>query len=156
MVDPDTRINDQWTVAQLIEEFTGHDFLPFDPEKDHFLCDFCSKGVAYRSNPRVGHYIADKVLNTNHPKWRNATDPHDDRRPLVPLASYCEECTTRLLLFPCQGFAEVRMLFTLSDERTITNPEVTDVSERDDGIPWDPKELSEKITAFHGRKTNCL
>ena len=37
-------------------------------------------------------------------------------------------------------------MFTFSEERVITNPEVTDVSGRDDGIPWDPKELSEQIT----------
>ena len=146
MIDPATRINEQWTVGQLIETFEDADFLPFDPNKDHFLCDFCSKGVAYRSNPRVGHYIADNILNTNHPKWRNATASHSDHRPLVPLASYCDDCTTHLLLFPCKGFAEVRLLFTLSEERVITNPEVTDVSGRDDGIPWDPKELSEQIT----------
>ena len=146
MIDPDTRINEQWTVGQLIDAFEDADFLPFGPKKDHFLCDFCSTGVAYRSKPRVGHYIADNVLNTTHPKWRNATASHSDHRPLVPLASYCNDCTTRLLLFPCKGFAEVRMLFTLTEKRVITNPEVTDVSGRDDGIPWDPKELSEQIT----------
>lgn len=146
MIDPATRINEQWTVGQLIDAFEDADFLPFDPNKDYFLCDFCSTGVAYRSKPRVGHYIADNILNTNHPKWRNATASHSDHRPLVPLASYCDDCTTRLLLFPCKGFAEVRLLFTLSEERVITNPEVTDVSGRGDGIPWDPKELSEQIT----------
>jgi hypothetical protein len=146
MIDPATRINEQWTVGQLIDAFEDTDFLPFDPNKDHFLCDFCSTGVAYRSKPRVGHYIADNILNTTHPKWRNATASHSDHRPLVPLASYCDDCTTRLLLFPCKGFAEVRLLFTLTEERVVTNPEVTDVSGRDDGIPWDPKELSEQIT----------
>jgi len=28
----------------------------------------------------------------------------------------------------------------------MSNPEVTDVSSADDGIPWNPRELSEKIT----------
>lgn len=156
MIDSDTRINDQWTVAQLVEEFDGHDFLPFDPDKDHFLCDFCSKGVAYQSNPRVGHYIADTVVNTNHSKWQKATDPHSHHRPLVPLASYCEDCTTRRLLFPCEGVAEIRMLFTLTEERTITNPEVTDVSGRDDGIPWEPKDLSEQITGVPWEQNELL
>lgn len=156
MIDPDTRINDRWTVGQLCEEFDGRDFHPTDPTKDHFLCDFCSKGVAYQSSPRVGHYIADNVLNPDHPKWRNAIDPHSNHRPLVPLATYCEDCTTRRLLFPCEGVAEIRMRFTLTEERTITNPEVTDVSGRDDGIPWDPKDLSEKITGIPWEQNQLL
>jgi hypothetical protein len=40
------------------------------------------------------------------------------------------------------------MLLTLTEERVITNPEVTDVSGPEDGIPWNPKELSEQITGI--------
>lgn len=145
-VERDRRINPDWTVGELIDEFEGHDFLPTDPEKPHFLCDFCSTGVSYESEPRVGHYIADKVLNTNHPKWRAAAK--GGHRPLVPLATYCEDCSFDQLYFPCEDFAEVRMFFDLDEDRVMKNVEVMDVSGRDDGIPWDPKELSEKITGI--------
>jgi hypothetical protein len=140
--DPEKQINNNWTVGELTEKFEGDDFLPSDPEKDHFLCDFCSKGVAYESNPRVGHYIADDVLNSEHPVWQK----HGGSSTLVPLASYCEKCSTRMLLFPCEGFAEVRMFFDLDGEKVMKDVEVTDLSPRDDGIPWEPKELSERIT----------
>jgi len=140
--DPDKQINDNYTVGELTENFEGDDFLPSDPEKDHFLCDFCSKGVSYESNPRVGHYIADDVLNSEHPVWQK----HGGSGTLVPLASYCEECSIRMLFFPCEGFAEVRVFFDLDEEKVKRNVEVTDLSPRNDGIPWDPKELSERIT----------
>lgn len=35
MFKPDTPINNQWTVTQLIEEFGVNEFLQFDPNKDH-------------------------------------------------------------------------------------------------------------------------
>lgn len=142
--EPDKQINDSWTVGGLIDEFEDHDFLPTNPDEDHFECDFCSKGVAYKSNPRVGGYVADNVLNTNHPKWQAAL--RQGGRPIVPLASYCEECSTRLLLFPCEGFAEVRTFFDLDEDMVMRNVEITDLSGRDDGISWDPKELMEEIS----------
>jgi len=141
MTDSDEQINGLWTVGELVEEFEGSDFNPSDPEKDHFLCDFCSKGVAYESNPRVASYIADNVLNSDHPVWQR----HGGGGTLVPLATYCEECSTRMLFFPCEGFAEVRMFFSLDAEKVMKNVEITDLSPRDDGIPWNPKELHEKI-----------
>lgn len=145
MRTPDERINDDWTVAEVIEEFENHDFLPADPSKDHFICDFCSKGVNYSAEPRVGQYISDMVLNPENPVYQQATDPKDGSRPLVPLASYCEECSEQKLLFPCRGYAEVRLFFDLDEDKVMRNVEVTDVSPEDDGIPWDPKDLSERI-----------
>lgn len=141
MTDPDKQINDNWTVGELTEKFEGSDFLPSNPEKDHFLCDFCSKGLSYESNPRVGHYVADGVLNTEHPVWQK----NGGSGTPVTLATYCEDCSTRMILFPCKWFAEVRMFFDLGTEKVMRNVKVTDVSPRDDGIPWDPKELSERI-----------
>jgi hypothetical protein len=38
------------------------------------------------------------------------------------------------------------MFFDLNEEKVKRNVEVTDLSPRNDGIPWDPKELSERIT----------
>lgn len=139
-IDSETRINSEWTVGELIAEFEGRDFMPDDPDAPHFFCDFCSKGVAYQSKPTVGHYVTDDVLNPEHPVWP------EEKRPIVPLASYCEECTTTRILFPCEGFAEVRMRFDLDENRVLENVEILDVSPRDDGIPWDPKELCSKIT----------
>lgn len=143
MTDPKKSINDSWTVGDLIEEFEGSDFVPADTSKDHFICDFCSKGVNYKSNPRVGHYIADSVLNTDHPMWQKAQGA--DHQPLVPLASYCEECSANQLLFPCEDYSEVRMFFDLDERVVMHNVEITDVSPRDDGIPWNPKELAAKV-----------
>lgn len=144
MVDRDENINDGWTVGELLDEFEDEEFKPADPERDHFTCDFCSKGVNYTSKPRVGGYVTDNVLNVDHPMWRRASQGLNN--PLVPLASYCEDCSQRLLLFPCRGFAEVRIFFDLDRDKMMQNVEVTDLSPSDDGIPWDPRELSEAIT----------
>lgn len=142
-MDPDTRVNPDTTVGELEERFEGQDFLA-QPEKDHFVCDFCSKGVKYSSKPRVAQYIADDVLNMNHPKAAQIKRG----RPLVQLASYCEECSKQQLFFPCEGVAEARVFIDLDKERVMRNVKATDASPRDDGIPWDPKELSEKITTI--------
>jgi hypothetical protein len=156
-MDSDTQINPNWTVGELEAEFEGHDFQPVDEDKDHFTCDFCSKGVHYEAEPRVGHYVADNVVNTTHPHWIAATRPHEgEGRPMVQLASYCEDCTIRRLLFPCEGYAEVRMSFDLDEKRVMENVEITDVSPRDDGIPWDPKELSESITGIPWHKNEMM
>lgn len=53
------------------------------------------------------------------------------------------------------GSAEIRMLFILTEQRTVTHPEATDVSGRDDGIPWEPKKLSSKLQGFYGSRTSC-
>lgn len=154
-MDSNTRINPEWTVGELIEEFEGHDFLPTDTEKDHFLCDWCSTGVSYSSEPRVAGYVADRVINTDHPTWVEATLGREVQ-PLVPLASYCKDCSQRKLLFPCEGFAEVRYFFDLDEDMVMRNVEVTDVSPRDDGIPWDPKALAEAITQTSWKERGFL
>lgn len=148
MIDPDTHITENWTIAQLIDRFDGTTFKPSDPNPDHFICDYCATGVAYSSQSRVGQYISDRVLNPEHPIWRSSTKDHPEKQTLIPLATYCEDCATRRLYFPCEGFNEVRLFFTLNADRTMTSPEVTDVSPADDGIPWNPRELSEQITGL--------
>lgn len=129
------------TVESLTAELEGSEFMTHDDNDDHFICDFCSKGVSFASKPRVGYYLADGLLR----QTETARRIREERR-LTSLATYCPECTTKMLLFPCQGFTEVRALFDLDTDRIMKNVEITDVSGRDDGIPWDPRELSERIT----------
>lgn len=150
-IDPDTRINDAWTVGRLEDDFEGEAHEPHEKVKgkDHIFCDFCSKGIAYQSEPRVAFYIADDVLNPDHPQWQHALKYANGVRPVVPLAVYCEECSHQRILFPCEGFAEVRMFFDLDEDRVLKNVDVTDVSPADDGIPWDPRELGEEITSIN-------
>jgi len=142
MPDGTRSINPEWTVASFAEMLEGSEFNPTNPNKNHFECDFCSKGVMYQSEPRVASYFADNILNTDHPIWQQ----HGDRRPMVALATYCEDCTYPLLYFPCEGFAEVRVISDLDADRTMHNVDVEDVSARDDGIPWDPKEFVHRVT----------
>lgn len=131
--------------SSFIKILDGAEFLA-DGTDDHFQCDFCSKGIAYTSVPRVAMYWSDRVLSTTTPKARRI----NRERKLSPMASYCPECIEsypmNLLLFPCEGFGELRSFVTVTDDRHMTDPEVTDFSEHDDGIPWDPKEFSEEIT----------
>ena len=70
------------------------------------------------------------------------------KRLLTQLATYCSSCSDELLFFPCHGFAEVRVIFSVDENWVIWDPEVTDVSKRDDGINWDSCELSEEISSI--------
>lgn len=141
-ITDDMHINPRTTVAELTSEFEGTDFDPIEPDKDHWICDFCSTGVPYSANARVADYFADDILSHNHPY---SSQIHANR-PLIPLASYCEDCSTRRLLFPCHGFAEARVMYNLGKDRIVRDVDVTDVSPRDDGIPWNPKDVSNAIT----------
>lgn len=145
MMDKDTKVTERLTVSDVIDQFEGEKFNPRNPDRDFFECDYCSKGVKYQSKPKASMYISDTVLNPEHPAWRNRPD-HPDI--LVPLATYGPECSTRLLYFPCEGFNEIRTTFQIDRDRVMRDVKVTDISRRDDGIPWNPKRLSEKITGI--------
>lgn len=149
-MDPDTRINEWWTVGELETEFEGVEYKPHDRVKGepHFYCDWCSKGVSYRSKPTVGWYVADMVMNTGHHEWQAAVRAGEGVRPMVPLAVYCEECAARKLLFPCRGYGELHAFFEVDTERVMKNIRVTDVSPADDGIPWEPREVAERVTGI--------
>lgn len=141
MSDPQFPDDYYLTAKQLIDDFEGDEFTASNPATDHFECDWCSIGVAYESNARVGMYVADRVLKDGRAVSRKL----NRAGKLVPLASYCEECTTRLLLFPCRGFTEVRLRFDLGADRIMRNVEITDISPRDDGVPWEPRDLAEQV-----------
>lgn len=136
MIDHNTRINPDWTVAQLLNLYGGRTYETKHDDPDRFICDFCAANVAYSNTPRVAQYVTDRVLNPGHPVWQSKMREHPGKQPLTPLATYCEDCAARRLYFPCEGFNEARVFFTLKEDRTMSNPEVTDVSSADDGIPW--------------------
>jgi len=140
------RFNPHFTDEEIEEEFEGSEFNPDDPGEEHFVCDFCSKGVNYTSHPRVAHYVADDVINDTFEGSTQIPDYIHRERPLVPLATYCPNCSKKRLFFPCEGYAEAHIYFTLEKGKTMRDVEVTDISGRDNGIPWDPYEVSERIT----------
>lgn len=141
-IDPETVIRPGVTAEGVQSRHEGEPFLAANDSDDHFICDFCAKGVAYQSRPRVGHYMCDDVLNNDS----HITRKIKRERPLTSMATYCEDCTAELLLFPCVGFAEARLTFDLGPDQTMKNVSVVDVSQRDDGIPWDPRAVTEKVT----------
>lgn len=141
-LDPEFPDSYYCTVEELERSYEGTEFHAAYPEKDHLECDFCSKGVHYQSKPRLGHYMADGLPASETPTARQV----NRAGVLTGLGTYCDECSTRRLLFPCEGYGEARLFFDLDDDRVIRNVQVTDVSGPDDGIPWDPAELSEEIT----------
>jgi len=139
-----TEFNDSYytTVDDIRDELTSSHPRIGDPDKDHYLCDFCSKGVPFSKNPTVAAYLADYVpIPTNNTgRMVNRT------RTITHIATYCEDCSHKLLFFPHKTTCEARVYLTFSG-REVTDVEFTDVSNRDDGIPWDPIELTERITA---------
>lgn len=134
------------TVERLENLFEGRQFESDSINDTEFKCDFCSDIVSYDSEPHVGHYMADKVIFAVSERGRYV----NDERMLTQLGTYCSDCSTQKLLFPCEGYTEVRLFFTIGKDGRIKNPDVSDISPEDDGIPWNPKELTEKITGIGG------
>ncbi|TKR27966.1 hypothetical protein [Natronomonas salsuginis] len=155
MPDVDDHVTDTVTVGDLEAHYEGGDFTAADPSKDHFICDGCTTGVPYTTSDRVSQYIVNNVINDEHPIWQQAI-VRSGTRPFTPMATYCADCTTRLLLLPCEGYTEVRLAFDMGDDRTYRNVEVTDFSPEKDGIPWNPAELSEQITGVPFHKNALL
>jgi len=152
-IHPNTEINSDLTVKELESDLENKILSPdLNETDDHYICDFCSKGVPKSKNPRIGQYLADNVLNNTHPKLNYI----ESNRPLIQLATYCEECSVPILFFPCIGFSEVRIMTTITEDWKMKNIEVTDVSDRDDGIDWDPKIVSEKISTVSFEENTLL
>lgn len=126
------------TLDELEDDIAGSEMNA--PDR-HFKCDFCSKGVPYSSNPRVGHYFADDVVYVNN----RAAKFIREQGTLASLATYCEECTHRLLYFPHEPTTEIRVLTDLDEDKVVSNVEFSDVSSEGDGIPWDPVELQGRL-----------
>jgi hypothetical protein len=136
------------TAKQLRESYEGEELVLMASDHERPECDWCSVGMRYETGPRVSQYIADRCIE--HPSMNEKARYLNETRPFAQFATLCEECSTRRLLFPCEGYAEVRLFFTPEGDResgfTMTDIEITDHSDRDDGIPWDPKELVEAVT----------
>lgn len=105
-----------------------------------FKCDWCSKGVPFAKNARVAHYMADGVVYENN----ELAETINQRGQPALLATFCEDCSLDRLLFPCEGYAEFRFRSTMT-ETGHENVEFTDVSGPDDGIPWDPAHVIERL-----------
>lgn len=150
MPDADDYVTDAVTVGDLEAYYEGRDFTTAHPSEDHFICDWCATGVSYTASNRVSQYIVNNIINDENPFWQQII-AHSGTRPFRPMAIYCADCTTRRLLLPCEGYTEIRLAFDMGDDRTYRNVEVTDFSPDEDGIPWNPAELSEQITGipFH-------
>lgn len=130
----------EWTVESVEDALmdTEHSSPVSD---EHWLCDWCSKGTSYQGGCEGWHYMADDVLGD----LPDARLIHE-KRPLTTLAAYCTECGNERLFFPAEGYTEVRVYFELDEDHQYETVEVTDISPRDDGIPWNPKEVAERIT----------
>lgn len=131
-------------VETFVEKYEGQEFPAYYEDKNHFECDFCSTGVFYASEPRVGQYLTDRIPHNATPEAREV----NNYGKITPMATYCEDCATKLLYFPCEGYTEVRLFMDLDEDMVHKNVEVTDISPADDGIPWDPAEVSSKITGI--------
>lgn len=143
MSDTDFGEGHRYTVEEFEQDTEGREFNAANPSQKHWTCDFCSTGVPYSASDRAAGYLADRVINDNAYARRV-----NQERKLTTLATYCEECAHDRVYFPCEGYCEVRIRFDLTADRLLENVEVTDISPRSDGIPWDPKDLSEKITGM--------
>jgi hypothetical protein len=149
-IDCETRIGEETTVSDIEEQLEMSKVS--HGNEGHYLCDWCSKGVSFSSNSRVSHYISDSVLDTGHEECAFI----NRERALTQLATYCEECSSKRLLFPCEGFSELRIQFTLTDDGRMSQVSVTDISLRKDGIPWNPVHVTEKITETDFQKNAFL
>lgn len=130
------------TLDQLRESLEGGPARaePFEDEDN--LCDWCSRGIPYNRTRRHAFYMADDVIVVNNPKAQQVRNT----RRLALAAEYCHECAKQRLLFPCAGYTELRVMADVKPNGTLENVEITDVSAEDDGIPWEPMEVTEALT----------
>lgn len=132
------------TVAELEDYFEGQEHTPPARlrEARHWECDYCSKGVSYQGGSQAVGYLADRIMGDT----REARALRDTPR-LTTMALYCTDHSWgRNLLFPCEGFTEARYTCEITEDGRYSDVRFTDVSPDDDGIPWDPVEVSEAIT----------
>jgi hypothetical protein len=132
------------TVAELENYVEGQPHTP--PERlhnaRHWECDYCSKGWSYTGGSDAIGYLADRIIGDS----REANALRKQPR-LTTLALYgTDHPWSRKLLFPCEGFTEVRYTAHITEDGHYEDVEITDVSPADDGIPWDPRAVSEAIT----------
>lgn len=130
------------TVEEVTERLENEEFLVEDEYTEHYECDFCSKGVPYQKEPRVAMYFSDTVMLVTTPEDQII----NQECILTHMATYCEECSHKLLFFPMYGATEARAMATITKTREYHNVEFTDISMADDGIPWDPIEAYERVT----------
>lgn len=142
-IPPNKAITPDVTANELESFLHKHKLSPdLTKNKEYIKCDYCSSEIYSTEEYNLTQYLADDILNDNHPK----SNTIHEKRPLVQLATYCPDCSDARLFFPCKGFSETRVNFSISDDWIIMNPRVTDISKIDDGIPWDPRKVSEEIT----------
>lgn len=142
-IPPNTDINLNVTVGKLQSILNEYKLSPdIPPQQNYIKCDYCSSKIYADKENKLSQYLCDDILNNNHPK---SSEIHQQRL-LTQLATYCEDCSDELLFLPCREFAEVRVMFTSNEDWIICDPEITDVSPRDDGINWNPIEVSNKIS----------
>lgn len=130
------------TVDEVTERLEDEEFLVEDEYTEHYECDFCSRGVPYQKEPRVAMYFSDTVMLVTTPEDQII----NQESILTHMATYCEECSHKLLFFPMYGATEARAMATITKTREYHNVEFTDISMADDGIPWDPIEAYERVT----------
>ena len=157
MTEPNVPDDYEEVVAKLEETMEGNPFFAANPRQDHYLCDFCSKGVPYAKEPRVAMYMSDGVCHDETPKAREV----NRKRLPTPMGTYCPTCSHRLLFLPCEGYGEFRVFFKMRDDpdtatARLEDVTVTDVSPRDDGIPWNPNELHERIKGVEIEKIAAM
>lgn len=132
-----------FTVEGMRDEYLGSTHESALDSERHWECDWCATGVLYKGGSSGAMYFADDLVGDQPQPDASFVHEH---RPMTALALYCEDCATDRLLFPCEGYAEVRAQVEFDPDRTYTRFDVTDISGRDDGIPWDPKEVHGAIT----------
>lgn len=143
MTDPESPFGsppDPEAVVEVLESYyEGHRLNTIRPNEA--FCDVCTARIAVADRPRISMYFSDNA--------RFGTESYEQyvhqTYPMTAIQTYCEDCTVPELLFPCEGYTEARLLFTIDSDFQMTDVDVTDISGRDDGIPWDPFSLIEEI-----------
>lgn len=108
-----------------------------------YKCDFCSGTIHPRKkghespDARVSHYLTSELLND---EW-----VPDDPAPFSILRTYCPDCDRNRIQWPCKGWNELLVSSNFRPDGTVDDFELEDFSSKDDGEPWDPKEVWEAV-----------
>lgn len=129
------------TVETFEERYQGNQYVTSSQRSSGFECDFCAEKVSYSDRPRVSQYLTDRLPGENeHSQEFNKTGQ------LAPMATYCPDCSSEFLYLPCETYTEVRLQVTIDEQQILREPEITDISAHDDGIPWKPTNVVKQIT----------
>lgn len=100
------------------------------------ICDNCDEPLP-TGTPST-HYVTNNLI----------TSTDEEKSGLGFLRAYCPACSVGHLRYPCQGYTELLVEATLTDDGRFADVDILDHSSRHRGVAWDPIELYNAVHEY--------